>query len=73
VLDLTVLRSSFADLDAAARRADPDLIGYQSSARGLRTGIVATYATGAVVALVGGALWLFAPRGAPAPRTLPAR
>jgi tetratricopeptide (TPR) repeat protein len=60
--DLTLLQTRRNDLEQASSRNDAALADYQSRVSSLRTGVVAAYVSGALVALTGAALLLFAPR-----------
>ncbi len=62
VLDLTALKQKTDDFNRARNAGDPSAVGLQGDARGLRTGVAATYIVGGVLAAGGITLVLLSPR-----------
>ncbi len=62
VLDLTVLRARFDDVEHAAARNDAGLVAYQDDARTTRTAVQVTYVVGIGLLAAGLGLFFFAPK-----------
>lgn len=62
VLDLSVLRARFDDVEHAAARSDPGLVAYQDDARTTRTAVQITYVVGIGLVAAGLGLFFFAPK-----------
>ncbi len=62
VLDLSVLRARFDDVEHAAARNDAGLVAYQDDARTTRTAVQITYVVGITLVVAGLGLFFFAPR-----------
>jgi tetratricopeptide (TPR) repeat protein len=62
VLDLSVLRARFDDVEHAAARNDAGLVAYQDDARTTRTAVQITYVVGISLVVAGLGLFFFAPK-----------